>query len=427
MQRLKSQYRLGKAKRISQLQQLPLIAYHPAQQIIADDTHRFKVVCCGRKTGKTRLGGREIVERMMRGQRCASLAPSYEETRMIWDDLMQTLPSDLIQHQDASRLKLTLTTVGSYQAWSMDGKSVNKARPHSYDFILVDEAAFVPNLLDHWQKVLRATLARYQGEAWFLSTPDGFNDFHTLASKGLDPSDTEWAYFNFPTSANPHIPLEEIEAAKRDLPERTFRQEFLAEFILDGSGVFRGVSAIATAPMNTVPVSGMRYVIGVDWGKSSDFTVFIVFCVETMQMVAMDRMNTIDYHFQRERLKIIINRWKPVMTMVEQNSIGETNIEELRRDGVSVTPFNTTAQSKPPLIEDLSIAIEKGKIEIMPDPVLLNEMNAYSMKRTATGRWQYDAPSSGHDDTVMALAIAYNAALMSQSRGLPSWVLDHRG
>jgi hypothetical protein len=155
--------------------------------------------------------------------------------------------------------------------------------------------------------------------------------------------------------------------------------------------------------------------------------VFIVFCVETKEMVAIERFNRIDYHFQRERLKVLIDRWKPTVNLIEENSIGDINIEELRRDGIRVTAFNTNGESKPALIEELSVAIEKQRLTIMPDPVLLNEMNAYTMKRTATGRWQYNAPSGGHDDTVMALALAYNAALRSRGNQLPSWVEDYQG
>jgi len=425
LQRLKSRYRLDKAKRISQLQQLSLIQYHAAQQMIANDPHRFKVVCCGRKFGKTRFGGREIIERMSKGQKTASLAPVYEDTRVIWDDLTATLPSEMIKHQDASRLKMTLYTGGTYQGWSMDGGAINKVRPHSYDFILIDEAAFVINLLLNWQKVLRATLAARQGEAWFLSTPDGFNDFHTLAQRGIDPTQRDWAYFNFPTSSNPHIPPEEIEEARRDLPERIFNQEFLAMFLKDGSGVFRGVVDVATAPMDAVYVPGGRYVVGVDWGKQNDFTVIVVFDLIEKCVVSIDRFNQIGYHFQRERLKIMLDKWKPIDALIEENSIGDPNIEMLERDGIRVTPFNTTGISKPPLIEQLSLAIEKQTIRLMPDPVLLNEMNAYTMKRTATGKWAYDAPSGGHDDTVIALALAYEAALRNQSIGVPQWMKDY--
>jgi hypothetical protein len=424
LQRLKLKYRLDKAKRLSQLQQLPLIQYHTAQETIASDPHRFKVVCCGRKFGKTRFTGRELIERMMRGQRVASLAPVYEDTRVIWDDLVSTLPPELIKHQDASRLKLTLVTEGSYQAWSMDAGAVNKVRPHSYDFIAIDEAAFVPNLLDAWHAVLRPTLARYQGEALFLSTPNGFGDFHTLSQKGIDPTESEWAYFHYPTSSNPHIPALEIEAARRELPERIFRQEYLAEFIADGSGVFRGVSKISTSPMHQGPLPGFKYVLACDWGRMNDFTVIIAFCVETMQMVAIDRFNRIDWFFQRERLKTMIDRWHPVMVLAEENSIGDTQISELQREGLNITGFQTTGISKPPLIEQLALAIEQERITIQPDPVLLNELNAYTMKRSATGRWQYEAPSGGHDDTVIALALAYDAVLRNQASGSLEWLSD---
>ena len=88
-------------------------------------------------------------------------------------------------------------------------------------------------------------------------------------------------------------------AAAGDLPERIFRQEFLAEFILDGGSVFRSVDACVHDEGDH---SG-PYVIGVDWGKRDDFTVFTVADRDTGRVVAIDRMNQIDYRLQTQRLK----------------------------------------------------------------------------------------------------------------------------
>jgi hypothetical protein len=83
----------------------------------------------------------------------------------------------------------------------------------------------------------------------------------------------------------------------------------------------------------------------------------------------MDRFNQIDYAFQRKRLQDHAHRWKPSGVMPERNSIGEPNIEDLQRDGMAIMTgpdnkpgFFTSATSKPALIEDLSLVIEKGEL-----------------------------------------------------------------
>lgn len=400
---------------------------HPAQEVIRASKARYRVLACGRRFGKTLVITDEGVEMLALGKRVGYFNLSYGQGKEVWEDFKR-LAKPITSHKDESARRIETITGGVLEMWSLDNEETAKnSRGRKYDLVIIDEAAFIPILLSVWDKVIQPMLMDTQGRALFSSSPNGLNDFYTLFQRGQDPLKPNWQSFQYPTSANPHIRAEEIEQARADKPDQAFRQEIMAEFMADGSGVFRGVSAVATAPIPGVMESGMKYVMGVDWGKKNDFTVIVVFCVHTMRMVAMERFNRIDYHFQRERLKRVIDVWKPAMCLVEQNSIGEVNIEELRRDGIDIVDFTMTGISKPPLIEQLAIAIEKEQITLQPDPVLLNEMNAYTMKRTATGRWQYEAPSGMHDDTVVALALAYEAALRSQVVGLPAWFVNHRG
>lgn len=400
---------------------------HPAQQVIRASKARFRVLACGRRFGKTLLITDEGLESLALGQRVAYFNLSYKQGREVWESFKR-MGNPIISRKDENERRIETITGGVLDMWSLDNeKTAENALGRFYDKVLFDEAARVPNLLTVWDKTISPMLMDTGGVALFASSPNGLNDFYTLYQRGNDPLFPDWQSFHYPTSANPHIRPEEIESARREKTDQAFRQEILAEFMADGSGVFRGVSAVATAPMDATPQPGFRYALGGDWGKQNDFTVFVVFCVETKEMVAIERFNRIDYHFQRERLKILINRWNPTVNLIEENSIGEINIEELRRDGIRVEGFQTTGESKPALIEELSVAIEKQRLTLMPDPVLLNEMNAYTMKRTATGRWQYNAPSGGHDDTVIATALAYNAALRSRSNRLPDWVDDYQG
>jgi hypothetical protein len=106
--------------------------------------------------------------------------------------------------------------------------------------------------------------------------------------------------------------------------------------------------------------------------------------------------------------------------LAESNAMGEPIIEQLRRDGVNVHGFMTTASSKPPLIENLALALERAEWQFQDDPVWTAELEAYERKVSATtGRSQYSAPEGVHDDTVIARALMlrdagqpYGAALV---------------
>jgi hypothetical protein len=84
-------------------------------------------------------------------------------------------------------------------------------------------------------------------------------------------------------------------------------------------------------------------------------------------------------------------------------------IEQLTRDGLRIQPFITTNASKAQAIQELAFAFERGDLHILNDPTLVSELVAYQAERLPSGILRYGAPSGGHDDTVMALALAWSA------------------
>jgi hypothetical protein len=112
---------------------------------------------------------------------------------------------------------------------------------------------------------------------------------------------------------------------------------------------------------------------------------------------------------QCERLKALAEQWQPVQIIAEQNSIGQPVIEQLTREGLAIQPFTTTNASKAQAIETLALAFERSDIRILNDPVLVSELTAYQAERLPSGQLRYGAPGGQHDDTVMALAMAWSA------------------
>jgi len=124
----------------------------------------------------------------------------------------------------------------------------------------------------------------------------------------------------------------------------------------------------------------------------------------------MDRFNQIDYAVQRGRLVALAERYRPSVILAESNAMGEPIIEQLRQDGLPVRGFTTTNATKAAAIEALALGFERGSIQIVNDPVLIGELQAYEMTRLPSGAIRYSAPEGMHDDTVMAAAIGYHAA-----------------
>jgi hypothetical protein len=377
---------------------------HAAQQAILDGEQRFNVVSCGRRFGKTRLALVRSLEPVLNGKPVAYFAPTYKMLKEFWREAVE-LYKPVITETSTSEHRFSVHGGGSFSMWSLD--SADTVRGRKYALALIDEAAMVADLENAWNKVIRPTLTDYEGAADFYSTPKGLNFFYSLYTRGENEARKDWRSFHFPSTSNPFIKDAEVETARAELPEDVFRQEYLAEFIQGEGAVFRNITAnLYAGGDRPTQHAGHDLVGGVDWGQVNDFTAISVGCVTCQREVELDRFNKIDWHFQRERLKVTIEKWGVRDCLVELNSIGSPNFDELVLQGFPVSGFHTTASSKPEIIQSLALALEKEEMKFLDDAAATRELEAYEAKRSATtGRISYNAAPGFHDDTVIARAL----------------------
>ena len=339
-------------------------------------------------------------------------APGYKALLEIWRSIQETLVPVIVSRNNAE-FRLELCGGGSVTMFSLDTEVSETTRGRAFKCVVIDEAALVKNLRGIWENAIRPTLADHRGDAWFLSTPRGMNEFKAFYDRGQDREREDWVSWQMPTSSNPFIDPAEIEAARQDMTEAAFNQKFLAQFVSWEGAVFRHVMECATGECKSGPEAGHEYVIGADWGRSNDFTVFVVLDTTARCMVDMDRSNRVDYVVQRGRLQALHDRWRPSAIIAEQNSIGQPIIEELQRAGLPVKAFTTTNASKARAIEALALAFEQGTITIPNDTTLIGELQAFEATALPSGMMRYAAPAGGHDDIVLALAIAYSVTIQA--------------
>lgn len=353
-----------------------------------------------------------LAEIAMQGYPTGWFSPTYKYLNPVWDYAINVLRPVITRSSENKHLIL-LEGGGSIEFWSLaDNKDAGRSR--KYKRIGVDEAAFVSYLENIWKRALRATLSDFRGDAWFFSSPNGTNYFKTLFDWGQDElAHKDWRSWQMPTATNPYIPPDEIEAARDDMTELEYAQEYLAQFIDSAGGVFRRLDECLVLDRPGEPYQS-RFVMGVDWAQKYDYTVLSVIDANSKKQVDLDRFNRMDWELQYERLKLLADKWKVARIIAETNSIGSPNLEQLQRRGLPVEGFETTGTTKPTLIEGFALAIERGELKLLNDPVLKTEMQAY--ERTVsreTGRSKYNAPLGYHDDTVMATAIAWHAVQSS--------------
>lgn len=208
---------------------------------------------------------------------------------------------------------------------------------------------------------------------------------------------------------------------KIDELHESFKQEYPEDpyscFLASGNSYFGNIEQVYKAQILALPIPGRRYVAGLDFGQSTDYTVLAIFDAETFEMVAMLRINQQPWQEMRRQISLWANRFKAEV-IGEANSMGKTNIELLQSgetlenglkiEPINLTPFDTTPQSKPPLIQGLHHALHESGMTLLDDPVIKHEFRSFISRQSANGHWSYEAVGDEHDDIVIACALAWH-------------------
>ena len=96
--------------------------------------------------------------------------------------------------------------------------------------------------------------------------------------------------------------------------------------------------------------------------------------------------------------------------MVERLSMGYGRVYGDARRALPMQPWLATNATKAAAIQALSLAIENGDVALLEDQVQRSELLAYEAERMPSGLLRYGAPQGQHDDTVIALALAWVGA-----------------
>lgn len=209
---------------------------HAGQLEIKHNAARFNVVNCGRRFGKSILGEDLAMDTALAGGPVGWFSPDYKSLLENWRSLMRILAPVTVRKSELEK-RIELRGGGIIECWSLDSDP-ECSRGRKYKRVIIDEAAKVRWLMRAWLEAIRANLADFQGDAWFFSTPKGRNDYWELYQRGADPQRADWRCWKRPTSVNPFILPEEIEAMRLEMGSRIASQEIDAEFLEVGGRFF---------------------------------------------------------------------------------------------------------------------------------------------------------------------------------------------
>lgn len=208
------------------------IQLHETQDTVAADRHRFRVICSGRRWGKTTLAIDTMIGCALYkpDARIAYIAPTFQQARDIaWSQLKKDV-AQAGATVNESRLEITLQNEAGGKGFIIlrGWESIETLRGQLFDLVVLDEVASMRNFNSSWNEVVRPTLTDRKGEAMFISTPKGFNHFYDLYNQ--QEKDSDYKSYHFTSYDNPHIPSEELDKARQEIGEIRFGQEYLADF-----------------------------------------------------------------------------------------------------------------------------------------------------------------------------------------------------
>ena len=379
------------------------IRLHEKQLEIFESPARFKVVACGRRFGKTTLASYEVIYKALTKPNSIIwiVAPTYPLSMIAWRKITELVPREAVK--SINKVDRVINLVTGSEIWAKSAHDPDLLRGEGLDFVVIDEAAMVKR--EAWEQALRPALADKHGSAMFISTPKGKNWFYECFMRGQDKEQTEWESFQYPTFANPFISKAEIEAMRKSLPELTFKQEILAEFVEGGGVVFKNVTDCIAGKLEE-PKPNKHYVMGVDLAKYEDYTVIVVMDVKTKHVVHFERFTQIDWSYQKRKIAEIAKRYNNAHVVIDSTGVGDPIYEDLIKAGLNVEGFKITSTTKPQLIQNLMIRLENKEISFPKIDELINELSVFSFEMTPQGYVRYQAPPGFHDDCVIALALA---------------------
>ena len=348
-----------------------------------------------------------------KGSKIGIIAPIYQQARKLMEDLYEAIKdSGLVETTNFSNHEIKLKT-GS-KIYFRSSEREDGLRGYTFDYLFMDEASYQSE--DAYRRAIEPTALVHGKKVVLFSTPRGRDWFYQMYKLGLDSEYANYASVRMEQGDNPYINQEEIEAAKKVLPEAIFRAEYRGEFLEGESMVFTN---FGQKTFDQYPIRAGKVYIGVDLGRESDYTVAVAMD-QAGNVIEIYRDNQKDWSFMQNNILQLAKKYGATL-MIEINSMGTIIFEQIKKQYQDTHPFTTSMQSKNDIVESLILAFNEGQIRIPSQqllPELHQELEVFEMSyNPKTRNVRYAARTPFHDDMVMALCIANWNRLQNKSYG----------
>lgn len=387
----------------------------PYQTDILNSTARFTVTIASTKVGKTASHIVWLFEQALlckENQSVWWIAPTFYQAKIAFDRMKAQISDRNFFKSNETNLVLTMPT-GAKIEFKTAEKPDNLFGSDVYAFVFDEytrarEAAWF---------AIRSTITSTAGRGKFIGNAKGSKNWgYKLAMRAKAGNDKDFEFYKITAydAANAGMLtkdgrpfLEEIEAAKRDLPEAVFNELYLAEASEDGSNPFglKYIAACCHPELSTQP----SVCYGIDLARKVDY----------VSMIGLDKLGNMSHYHNFNKVgwqqTIDTIRYLPNKPMaIDSTGIGDVVLSQVEQVHTQVEGYIFTQASKQRLMEGLAVGIQGRKIMIADDGDVINgtgklrhQLEQFEFEYTRTGI-KYGAPSGENDDDVCALALAWH-------------------
>jgi len=378
--------------------------------------HQFRIglIEGATKTGKGHAGLTWLFEQAAVKPKALNywwVAPVYQQAAIAYNRLKLAIPRAL---RKCNETDLSITLVNKRVIRFLSGEKPDNLYGEDVGAAVIDEATRLREASWH---AVRSTLTYTRGPVRIMGNVKGKGNWMYKLARKAQGGEQDMHYAKFVSAqavAAGILAHEEIEGARRDLPENVFKELYLAE-ASDESGNPFGMDNIAACVVSGLSVNP-PVANGVDLAKSVDWTVII----------GLDWLGTVSLfeRFQKpwEETITAVDHFVHSNAMVDSTGVGDPILERLQRGGKTSVfeGLKFTSESKQKIMEGLAVAIQGQKVHY-PDGPIRAELEMFEYEYTRTGV-RYTAPEGMHDDCVCALAMAWSKFSATQGkRPASSW------
>jgi len=395
----------------------PYAAQHRVLTSILEGKEKYHVLVSSRQVGKSLMALNLLLKWALEtpNNYCMLVSPIFSQSKKAFLELAKAAGPDnpLIQSANATDLMMVFKNGSIIRMVSAETEQ--NLRGVTLTHLVIDEASYVKETL--WTEILSAATMIRGKKVLFISTPRAKNWFFELHQRGLSPEYPNWCSYRINSEENPYLNQEELEIARKTLPQAVFLAEYMGVFTESGSSVFGNFSKCSVVSQFPQPEKNEKYYAGLDLALANDFTVLTIFDSKG-RIVDIFRENKTSWEQIIQGVQDRIRKWN-CQCLVELNSIGSVVYEQLRKSLGSRIKSITTGANKSDLIEALKLAFEEERIALPTEdlaPELHLELSTFTYKILPSGKLSYGAPSGLHDDIVMSLAFAWKCLQDSKTK-----------